>query len=250
MVCRPVAIISWFEDTIQQTWQDQRPVMAKFTDEANYSMKSSGYALFTTGIISPFLFERFAMKAVTEGVSQVLMTKKNILLTGQPGIGKTTVIKELSTLLGESACGFYTAEVRQGKHRQGFEIIALEKEKKALLAHVDFSTRQRVGKYGVDPDALLEFMEEINWVLQSGEEKCLLLDEIGKMEFFTPGFKEMVQEVLDSSLPLVATIMWKSHPFCDPLKKRPDVLLVEVTRDNREHLPRELFQQLKKSMNV
>jgi nucleoside-triphosphatase len=39
---------------------------------------------------------------------------KNILITGQPGIGKTTLIKKLAEELADlRTVGFYTEEIRQ-----------------------------------------------------------------------------------------------------------------------------------------
>lgn len=35
-----------------------------------------------------------------------------ILLTGVPGVGKTTVIREVAGLLAPAAAGFYTEETR------------------------------------------------------------------------------------------------------------------------------------------
>jgi nucleoside-triphosphatase THEP1 len=49
-----------------------------------------------------------------------------ILLTGRPGIGKTTVIKKIVSLLGSNTGGFYTREIRQQGKRTGFEIVTLD----------------------------------------------------------------------------------------------------------------------------
>ncbi|HUX76194.1 MAG TPA: nucleoside-triphosphatase, partial [Anaerolineae bacterium] len=38
---------------------------------------------------------------------------RTLLLTGRPGIGKTTVIKAAAASLGERAGGFYTEEIRE-----------------------------------------------------------------------------------------------------------------------------------------
>ena len=38
-----------------------------------------------------------------------------IVLTGEPGIGKTTLIKKLAKVLGNKAIGFWTQEVRDPK---------------------------------------------------------------------------------------------------------------------------------------
>ncbi|MEW6423359.1 MAG: nucleoside-triphosphatase [Bacillota bacterium] len=167
------------------------------------------------------------------------MFPKNFLLTGLPGSGKTTVIVRLAGLLGNRAAGFYTTEIRVNGRRQGFEAVTTG-GKRAVLAHVDFPSRQRVGKYGVKPENLRDALDEIKQVLARGEPRCLLVDEIGKMELFVPGFMETVLAALDSSLPVVATIRTKPHPFCDPLKKRPDIRLIEVNKKNRDRLPEEL----------
>jgi nucleoside-triphosphatase THEP1 len=48
-----------------------------------------------------------------------------VLLTGRPGIGKTTVIRRSADLLaGRPIAGFYTDEIRVAGQRQGFRITA------------------------------------------------------------------------------------------------------------------------------
>ncbi len=76
-----------------------------------------------------------------------------LLLTGAPGTGKTTIIREAISASKAKAGGFYTQEIRQGGVRLGFEIITLDGHR-AILAHADFRGPQRVGKYGVDVAAL------------------------------------------------------------------------------------------------
>ena len=62
--------------------------------------------------------------------------KKNILVTGLPGIGKTTLIKQLIYGISQSRpVGFYTEEIRQEGERKGFQLVSLEGEK-SILAHV------------------------------------------------------------------------------------------------------------------
>jgi len=168
------------------------------------------------------------------------MLQKNFLLTGLPGVGKTTVITRLSQLLGGKASGFYTGEIRVEGQRKGFEIVSLS-GKKAVLAHVNISSKHRVGKYGVIPENLYEAINEINQTIVQNKPRCLLIDEIGKMELFAPQFREAVLAALNSSLPVVATILAKPHPFCDTLKKLQDVRLIEVNRQNRDKLPEELY---------
>ena len=56
------------------------------------------------------------------------------------------------------------------------------------------------------------------------------------MELRSSIFRDAVSEVLDSNVPILATIVTRSLPFTDAIKKRPDVTVIEVRPDNREQL--------------
>lgn len=166
----------------------------------------------------------------------------NLLLTGRPGIGKTTVICRVAEALGERAGGFYTQEVRERGRRVGFRIITLDGQV-GWLARVGLSSRYRVGRYGVD----LVGLEHVGVTAleQALEERdVILVDEIGRMELYSPPFCRVVSAALDSAKPLVGTIMAKPHPWADAVKARPDVLVWEVTEANREALPKRVLAWL------
>ena len=74
-----------------------------------------------------------------------------LLLTGPPGIGKTTVIRTVLSGIKIKAGGFYTQEMRRGGRRVGFDMKTLDGEKR-VLAHIDKRGEYRVGRYGVDLD--------------------------------------------------------------------------------------------------
>ena len=48
----------------------------------------------------------------------------NILLTGRPGVGKTTVVRRVLERMGGVAGGFLTAEIRRQGQRLGFPSVA------------------------------------------------------------------------------------------------------------------------------
>ncbi len=160
--------------------------------------------------------------------------KKNFLLTGAPGVGKTTLLIRLSERLEGKAAGFYTAEIKSKGKRRGFELISLTSDLRKTLAHVDYNSQYRVGKYGVRPDNLSPFIQELKKAVEQTAVKWLLIDEIGKMELFSGDFRNMINASLDSHHPVVATIMGRPEKFCDQLKKRPDVTLFELTYANRD----------------
>ena len=52
--------------------------------------------------------------------------RKAYLLTGGPGVGKTTIIKRALEKAQVAAGGFFTEEIRGGGVRQGFRILTLK----------------------------------------------------------------------------------------------------------------------------
>ena len=74
----------------------------------------------------------------------------NILITGRPGIGKTTLVKKLCEIFKEfNPAGFYTSEIIEEGVRTGFELISLYGDT-TVLSHVNLKTKYVVGKYKVD----------------------------------------------------------------------------------------------------
>jgi len=171
--------------------------------------------------------------------------KKNILLTGLPGVGKTTLIRRLSEELKNlHPAGFYTEEIREEGVRKGFELIGLD-GKKGLLSHVEIKSPYRVGKYKVDVKGFEGFLDSIAFF--APETKLIIIDEIGKMECLSPEFKRLIKEILDSGKMVIATIAFKGSGLIEEIKKRNDVRLFEITERNRDSLLSEIFSYLKKS---
>ncbi|MDL1986092.1 MAG: hypothetical protein LWX08_00310, partial [Deltaproteobacteria bacterium] len=79
------------------------------------------------------------------------MTSKNILVTGPPRCGKSTLIEKVILCIEKPMTGFFTREIKEKGKRVGFSIITLD-GKKGVLAHQNIRSRCRVGKYGVNLD--------------------------------------------------------------------------------------------------
>jgi nucleoside-triphosphatase len=157
--------------------------------------------------------------------------KRALLLTGQPGTGKTALIKEALARTKVKGGGFYTEEMRTGGIRQGFRIVTLGGQE-AILAHVSISSPYQVSKYRVDTDALDRVA--VAALRQALEESDLIvIDEIGKMELLSPLFRDAVMQAINSGKRVLGTIMLNPHPFADEIKRHPEVEVLLVTRDNR-----------------
>lgn len=160
------------------------------------------------------------------------------MLTGRPGTGKTSLIRQTVAGMKGKAGGFYTEEMRSGGIRRGFRLITLDGQE-AVLAHVDIHSRCRVSKYGVDVEALDRVGVP---AIREAAAECdlVIIDEIGKMELFSPGFREVVLRVIDSGKRVLGTIMLNPNPWADAIKRRPQVNLVTVTRANHREVLEEL----------
>jgi len=175
--------------------------------------------------------------------SLVQPMRRVFLLTGRPGTGKTSLIKQAVAEFKGEAGGFYTEEIRSQGTRLGFKLVTLDGQE-AILAHVDIHSRYRVSKYGVDIDSL----ERVGVsVLQQAAERCdlVVIDEIGKMELFSANFRKAVLQIIGSGKRVLGTIMLNPNPWADAIKRQPQVNLVEVTRVNYHQVLDEIRHWLK-----
>ena len=166
------------------------------------------------------------------------------LLTGKPGTGKTSLIKQAVSELKVNAGGFYTEEIRSQGTRLGFKLVTLDGQE-TILAHVNISSCFRVSKYGVDVESLDRV--GVSALSQAVRQRDLVVvDEIGKMELFSANFRETVLEIIGSGKRVLGTIMLVPNPWADAIKRQPQVNLVEVTRTNYDRVLADIRHWLEK----
>lgn len=168
---------------------------------------------------------------------------KNILLTGVPGVGKTTLVRWMVERLRQfHPAGFYTEEIRERGRRQGFLLVSL-RGGTGVLSHVACESPLRVGRYGVDSAAFEEFLDlSFPANLSAG---ILIIDEIGKMECHSRKFRCLVTEVLDSNETVIATVAKRGDEFIEGIKKREDSILYELTLSNRDRMGELILRELR-----
>lgn len=147
-----------------------------------------------------------------------------------PKSGKSTLLKKLIAGI-PNRIGFVTNEVLGESGRVGFE-IETHSGNKGMLAHVDFKTPIKVSRYFVDTESLDAIIPRVS---DFDEGSFLYLDEIGQMELYSEGFKKLALRYLDSSNKCLATLSEiYQDGFTDAIRKRDDVILVELSPENRE----------------
>ncbi len=164
---------------------------------------------------------------------------KNILITGRPRVGKSTLVRRIIEGLKHrgytSLGGFYTKEIREGEQRKGFEVHTLD-GRTCILAHVDIKGPVRCGRYGVDLACLERVaLPALEDAIRRG--LTVFIDEIGYMELKSRGFRALVVEAMDSPSTVVATVTRSKLPFTERLEGRPDVTLITLRVANRDTLP-------------
>ncbi|CAH8598960.1 unnamed protein product [Heterobilharzia americana] len=176
------------------------------------------------------------------------MSSSNILLiTGKPGIGKTTLVSRVFDELiknGIYVVGFKTEEVRQSysrkSYRLGFDIVLFDSSRtypRASLARLASESNQhlqrlpRVGQYIVDIPSfehlaipcLQSIMNNLGGLssnVNTDQDNLIvcIIDEIGKMELYSSKFTSLIEQLISSILNL--TTASQSNV------KRPTVVLL------------------------
>ena len=111
---------------------------------------------------------------------------RNILFTGFPGCGKSTIIEKIVQRINRPSTGFFTREIRDKGRRVGFSITTLDGQQ-GILAHIDIRSHIRVGRYGVN----IRDIEKIAVpsMRPENDNVILVVDEIGKMECLSGLFR-------------------------------------------------------------
>jgi nucleoside-triphosphatase len=165
-----------------------------------------------------------------------------ILVTGPPGIGKTTlVLRVLDLLKGRRLAGFYTEEVRGPAGRTGFRLVTLD-GRTAQLATAGGAGGPRVGRYAVHLAALEAVCEE---AIDPGPGvDVVVIDEIGKMECLSPAFVRAARRALSGPAAVLATVALAGGGFIAEAKRMPGVEVLLLSRENRDRLPAEIAARL------
>jgi len=175
-----------------------------------------------------------------------------VFITGQPGIGKTSVLLNAIELLrkrGYKVGGMISREARERGVRIGFEIIDIYTGQHGWLAHVNQREGPQVSKYRVNLDDLKAI--GANSILTAIEKANIIaIDEIGPMELFSLEFKKAVVQAIESNKPLLGTIHHKAKDaLINTIKTRRDVEILEVTYENRNTLHNLIIDKILQSLS-
>ncbi|EDV96933.1 nucleoside-triphosphatase THEP1 [Drosophila grimshawi] len=176
------------------------------------------------------------------------------LITGQPGVGKTTLVRKIIAKLGgdNKLAGFYTEEVRTNGQRIGFDVVTVSGTRGILAREnpLDNQRRPKVGKYAV---YVQDFENVTLPLLQLAphSQQLLIIDEIGKMELLSHRFESAINELMRQKQLILATIPSQTRqpmPIVERLRNAPDSFIYQVTKANRDALTDDITEHVRKTL--
>ena len=169
-----------------------------------------------------------------------------ILLTGRPGVGKTTLVNRVYEHYSKNGFkieGLTTREVREGGARTGFMITDLSSGQEGWLAKKDLGTGPRVGSYVVVSDDLEKIGVAALERSMNSAADLVIVDEIGPMEMTSTSFRNNISRILNGMKTVVATVKFGSrYPEVENTWRK--ILHWEITKENRERIYRRIIRQV------
>lgn len=166
--------------------------------------------------------------------------RKHILICGEVGAGKSTLIQRLLAQSTRPLYGFVTKKLDSDKN--GFHPIyihpagAAERicEESNLIGTCD----RRIHNINLDAFNTLGVT-----YLQAKPGGIILMDELGFMEAKAEAFTRAVFAALDGDVPVIAAVKARFDiPFLDAVRAHPNTILNMITIENRDDLFFELLQ--------
>ncbi|MFQ5970670.1 MAG: NTPase [Nitrososphaerales archaeon] len=168
-----------------------------------------------------------------------------LVVTGDPGVGKTTVVMRVAEVLkqrGLKVGGVVSREVRCHNARVGFEFIDLTSNETATLSSTTGSG-PRIGKYLVDLAGCRFAVRVLKEAIESSD--IIICDELGPMEFKSEEFVDCVGKMLNINKPLITVVHRRlKHPAVEQFRNKAS-FMINIDIQNRNKAPDLLLDRLK-----
>jgi molybdopterin-guanine dinucleotide biosynthesis protein MobB len=172
--------------------------------------------------------------------------RKHIFLTGEKQVGKSTLLMYLKSQIHVSYAGFETHPYETDGVRRGFVMHSL---KPSDYYFNDIPISVRIAQSASVP--VVETFEKFGAHILREAKKTdgiVMMDELGKFEEEAHLFQREVHACLNEARLVLGVLQKTNREFVRSVAKRNDVLVYEVTKENREALKEELLLMIKKQM--
>ena len=169
--------------------------------------------------------------------------QRHILITGNVGIGKSTLIQKLLSSFSGPVYGFITLKMAEaGADTWPFYMFpaALPAEKRIG------SEENLLGIRGAVKEHHPEIFDSlgVRLIREAHPDGVILMDELGFMESEAKDFQCAVLDALRGAIPVIASV--KNKPgvgFLDAVFTSENAVTYTVTRENRDILPEQIISE-------
>lgn len=163
-----------------------------------------------------------------------------VLLTGKPGVGKSTALQTFLEIYEGLTEWTITKEIRDTSgNRVGFRAVNEVGQDRIIAHKTDIISDKIAGQSKVDSVAVdVMFAAALRNVLSPRPEMVYVLDEIGPIQLFSDAFARMLHEVFqtEDTGDLLATIH-ATDARLEEYRHSNKAHLFVVTPDNRDRVP-------------
>ena len=198
--------------------------------------------------------DRMLFNVNTPGDYEALVKKagyrpEHIVLQGEKGAGKSTLIRKLVREMHCTAGGYLTRAVMDPE--KGYREIYMYPAASLLeTADPDAAARADGKLCGITMNGVKEVYPEVfdtygtQLIHSASKKELIVMDEIGFMEEKAEQFKKAVLSAFDGNIPVIASIKTKhiTSPFLEAVRNHENVYMVEVDEADRDAV----FEQVKK----
>ena len=163
----------------------------------------------------------------------------HVFLTGEIQVGKTTIIKRWLDATGAAADGFKT--YWQPAEDGGTDLY-IHPFGTPIVTELNFRAAHRTDGQRIVFEEAFE-RAAATFLYDCGKKDIIIMDELGFMESQAPAFQRAVMDIMDRGHPILGVIKPRHIPFLDAIRARGDVETLDVTRENREDVLRELIRR-------
>ncbi|NLM43911.1 MAG: hypothetical protein GX201_07875 [Clostridiales bacterium] len=174
---------------------------------------------------------------------------KNIFITGNIKVGKSTLLQNVIGELQGTIAGFKTLPIMKDELRLGFIIAPWEYNEEKLHGRY-IAKHLSDGNWIIFPKVFDTFGVKILYESLNKNPSLIIMDELGFFESHSFAFQKRVHLCLDSPITVLGVIKPVETPFLNSIRERKDVLILEISESNREDQKKLLIELYRKSICV
>lgn len=164
----------------------------------------------------------------------------NFFLTGEKGIGKSTIINAVIDSFTGKFGGFKTVRKYNDDGRISFHFLNVANDETPNNDNLLFYRSENKNK-----DDITNKFNNFSTALDDFENfDIIIMDEIGPNEENASIFKEKILNVLDSDKLVLGVLQKADSRFLDSIKNRIDTKVYTVTEENRQEIKKEIINLL------